>query len=130
MNEKIILTESDYERLIELAGFTTAEADILRQNLSVARKIPKDKIGNAYVTMNSRVLLKELKSGRNMEISLTYPRDAQPSERKVSVLSPIGLALLGRKERDVVSWRIPTGVGKFEIVKVTYQPEAAGDFAL
>ena len=130
MNEKIILTESDYERLIELAGFTTAEADILRQNLSVARKIPKDKIGNAYVTMNSRVLLKELKSGRNMEISLTYPRDAQPSQRKVSVLSPIGLALLGRKERDVVSWRIPTGVGKFEIVKVTYQPEAAGDFAL
>jgi regulator of nucleoside diphosphate kinase len=80
--------------------------------------------------MNSRVKLKELNNRTEGEITITYPDDAEPRERRVSVFSEIGLALLGRKENDVVSWRIPNGVGQFEVQKVTYQPEASGHFYL
>ena len=80
--------------------------------------------------MNSRVHLKDLNSQRDIELTLTYPRDAVPSERKISVFSEIGIALLGREEKEVVSWNVPDGIGLFEIVKVTYQPEAAGDYHL
>jgi regulator of nucleoside diphosphate kinase len=48
----------------------------------------------------------------------------------VSVFSEIGLAVLGRKENDIVSWRVPTGIGQFRVEKVVYQPEAAGDYFL
>ena len=80
--------------------------------------------------MNSKVRLKDLRSGSEAEITITYPRDANPRERRVSILSEIGLALLGKRESDVVSWRTPRGIGSFRIEKVIYQPEAAGDYAL
>lgn len=48
----------------------------------------------------------------------------------VSVLSPIGVALLGCREGDIASWRVPGGIGRFEVEKVLYQPEAEGHFSL
>jgi regulator of nucleoside diphosphate kinase len=119
--------------LVEGSTFKKKTPDIvasLSRRLSDARKIQQQTIARGVVTMNSKVFLKEIKSGRENEITITYPNSAEPRERRVSVLSAIGLALLGRKEREVVSWRVPSGTGIFEIVKVTYQPEAAGDYNL
>ncbi|HWJ29007.1 MAG TPA: GreA/GreB family elongation factor, partial [Flavisolibacter sp.] len=62
--------------------------------------------------------------------SITYPKDSDRREGRISVFSEIGLALLGRKENDVVSWRVPNGTGRFVIEKVIYQPEASGDYSL
>lgn len=136
MQHEIIITLNDYDRLmslVERSTFKLKTPDIvagLSKRLSDARKIQQQTIARGVVTMNSKVLLKEIKSGRENEITITYPNNAEPRERRVSVLSAIGLALLGRKEREVVSWSIPSGTGMFEIVKVTYQPEAAGDYNL
>jgi regulator of nucleoside diphosphate kinase len=80
--------------------------------------------------MNSRVKLREVTTKRELEITITYPQDAKPRERRVSVFSEIGLELLGWQEKDLVSWNVPNGAGLFEICKVTYQPEAAGDYYL
>lgn len=136
MINRIVVTENDYQRLMGLIRLTSPKnteqgvADRLLKSLNEAKMLKQDNIANNVITMNSRVKLKDLSSKREAEITITYPEDAEPRERRVSILSEIGLALLGRKESEHVSWRTPNGVGRFEISKVTYQPEAIGDYYL
>lgn len=130
------VTTNDYQRLVGLVEFSAlrtknpAIADRLLKELKVAKRLPQEQISNAIVTMNSRVLLEELSSGRRSEVTVTYPQDADTKELKVSVFSAIGLALFGCQEGDIASWRVPTGIGRFKVLKVTYQPEAAGHYYL
>jgi len=136
MTKQITVTINDYHRLIGLLEFASLKAimpDIagkLFTNLMNSKTLPQEKIDQGIVTMNSRVHLKDVNNQRETQVTLTYPHDAEPRERRVSVLSEIGIALLGRREKEVVSWKVPGGIGLFEIVKVTYQPEAAGDYYL
>lgn len=130
------ITLNDYQRITNSTEFTLLQnkspeiADRLLKELKAARTFPPERIANNIVTMNSRVLLRELQSGREIEITLTYPQDADPREQKVSIFSPIGVALLGCKEGDITSWRIPSRIGRFRVERVLYQPEAEGHFAL
>lgn len=103
---------------------------LLHNKLIVANTLPQENISKNVITMNSRVRLRELVSEREIELTIAYPHDADNRERKVSILSPIGIALLGRQVGDQVSWKIPGGNGQFEVVDVTYQPEAVGDYHL
>jgi len=136
MTKKITVTINDYERLmglLELASLMGKMPDIqgrLYAILAGAKTLRQETIDESIITMNSRVYLKDLNSQKETEITLTYPRDAAPSERRISIFSEIGIALFGREEKDVASWKVPGGIGLFEIVKVTYQPEAAGDYHL
>jgi regulator of nucleoside diphosphate kinase len=136
MTKQITVTINDYNRLIGLLEFTSLKTIIpevagrLYINLLNAKTLPQEKIDEGIITMNSRVYLKDANNQRETEVTLTYPNEAEPREQKVSVLSEIGIALLGRCEKEVVSWKVPGGIGLFEIVKVTYQPESAGDYYL
>lgn len=130
------ITVIDYERITKSAEFAALQnkspeiADRLLRELKAARTVPPERIGRNVITMNSRVRLRELQSGREIEITLTYPQDADPREQKVSVFSPIGVALLGCKEGDITSWRIPSRIGRFKVERVIYQPEAEGHYTL
>lgn len=133
--ETITITLRDYDRLTGLPRTSAAmiaqnNIGALRNALEKAKKTSPEKIQRSIVTMNSSVLVREINSGRQLEITLVYPDEAAPTTRRISVLTPIGLALLGRREGEVVSWKVPGGTGTFEIVKVIYQPEAAGDYHL
>lgn len=136
MQTRMVITVNDYKRLMGLIEFGASKAktpdvmNSLYKRLREARMLSPEEVDDKIITMNSRVRLKDLASKRETEITITYPQDAEPRERRVSVFSEIGLALLGRKEQDIVSWKIPLGTGFFEIIKVTYQPEAAGDYYL
>jgi regulator of nucleoside diphosphate kinase len=92
--------------------------------------LPQERISERVITMNSRVLLKEMSNGRETEVTITYPQDEDNIERKVSVFTAIGIALLGRQVGDIVSWNVPAGIGQFEIVQITCQPEAVGHYYL
>jgi regulator of nucleoside diphosphate kinase len=130
------ITINDYQRLMGLVEFASLKTKVPRgasqliENLQTARLLSQSEIRDNIVTMNSRVKLKNQDSGIEIEVTIAYPEDAEPRERRVSVVSEIGLALLGRRENDEVSWRVPGGVGRFEIQKIMYQPEAAGDYHL
>ena len=136
MNTKIRITVNDYQRLmgfVELASFRTKMPVVTNKliaRLDTATLFQKNEIARNVITMNSRVKLKYLTTNRVAEITITYPPDADPRERRVSVFSEIGLALLGQRENDIVSWRVPKGMGSFQVEKVIYQPEAAGDYSL
>jgi regulator of nucleoside diphosphate kinase len=106
---------------------TTAKlgAELKRAEQVASEKIPQD-----IVTMNSRVRLKELKSGRDMEFTIVYPQDADLKAQKVSVLAPVGTAILGCKTGEVVDWPTPQGTRSFKIEEILYQPEASGHYHL
>jgi regulator of nucleoside diphosphate kinase len=136
MEKTMFITVNDYQRIKGLIEFAALQeknpeiADRLMKELKVAKTFPQDKISQSIVTMNSRSLLREITSGREVEITITYPQDADPKEQKISVFSPIGVALLGCREGDITSWRVPGGIGRFKVEKVLYQPEAEGHYYL
>ena len=135
MEKTMFITVNDYERITSLidASLQNRNPEItgrLLRELQYARTFAPEAIAKNIVTMNSRVLLKELNSGRETEVTITYPPEADGRAKKVSVFSAIGVALLGCREGDITSWRIPGGIGRFKVEKVIYQPEAAGHYSL
>lgn len=101
------------------------EGEIGRAEIVEAQKIPRD-----IVTMNSLVKFRDLDDREIYIYSIVYPSAADHEKGKVSVLAPIGMALLGCRAGDVVEWPVPAGVRKIKIEEVLYQPEAAGEYDL
>jgi regulator of nucleoside diphosphate kinase len=132
----IAITEQDYTKLTTLihSEMLSLKMPMIANKLSTsfeqAERLAPEKIHQAIITMNSTVLLRDTKTGRETEITVAYPNEADAKLRRISIFSEIGVALLGKREKDIVSWKTPMGLGKFEIVKVTYQPEAAGHYHL
>lgn len=135
-HNQILITINDHERLTKLINDgpfkqkMPAIVDRLNQKFKTAKLFAQDKILRNVVTMNSRVLLKELNQSREAEVTIAYPQDADGRDGRISVFSPIGLALLGRQVGDQVSWTVPSGIGQFEIIKIIFQPEALGHYHL
>jgi regulator of nucleoside diphosphate kinase len=134
---QIFITEKDRERLQKLINeakeFHPGSEIYLKnleQELSRAKLIASEKIPHNVVTMNSKVLLKDLDTGENMVYTLVYPPEANLMENKISVLAPVGTAIIGLREKDAIDWKIPDGLVRLEVEKILYQPEAAGDFDL
>jgi regulator of nucleoside diphosphate kinase len=138
MARQIFITEKDRERLQKLINeakefhHSGSEAYLknLEQELNRAKLIASEKIPHNVVTMNSKVLLKDLDTGEKMVYTLVYPAEANLMEDKISVLAPVGTAIIGLREKDAIDWKIPDGLVRLEVEKILYQPEAAGDFDL
>lgn len=90
---------------------------------------PKD-IPADVITMNSKVELFDLENDEKLEYSLVFPEDADVKQGKISVLAPIGTAMLGYRVGDVFEWHTPGGPCRLRVEKILYQPEASGDFHL
>jgi regulator of nucleoside diphosphate kinase len=135
MNERMIqITQGDMEklkRLIEARRNTrTLDQDnlgMLAQELERAEIVPPANISMDAVTMHSRVLVRDLNSGIESSYTPVFPQDADIAQGKISILAPIATALLGYREGDEIEWPTPGGRRRLKIIKVLYQPEAAGD---
>jgi regulator of nucleoside diphosphate kinase len=129
----IFITEPDYKRLIDVIQAERQNKNVspellakLGEELKRAKKVAPAKIPADVVTMNSTVLLKDLNTGKEMTLTLVYPSDADIKSHKISVLAPVGTALLGYKAGDIIEWKIPSGTARFQIEEIVYQPESAG----
>lgn len=134
----IYVTKSDLNRLEKLLELLEEQADArdqehllqLEEELHRAKVVAPQDIHPEVVTMNSKVRTKDLSTGKETIYHLVFPGDADAGNHKVSILAPIGTALIGFKAGDVVEWKAPAGVKQLKIEEVLYQPEAAGDFHL
>ena len=134
MNERMIqITQADMEklkRMVEARRNTSARDQgnlvMLAHELERAEIVHSDNISTDTVTMDSHVLVRDLKSGSESTYALVFPADADIARGKISILAPIGTALLGYREGDEVDWPTPGGWRRLKIVKVLFQPEAAG----
>lgn len=132
----IYITELDLNRLQKLLdameGSTRNKAHLqnLEEELFKGQIVPSDEIPPDVITMNSRVRLIDIDSGGDMIYTLVYPNDADATQNKISILAPIGTALIGYRVGDIIKWKVPSGVKKLKVEEILYQPEAAGDFDL
>lgn len=95
-------------------------------NIVAPRQVPPD-----VVTMYALVTVEDPDGGARRKFSVCYPEDAEPNAGFVSVLSPIGTALLGRRRGETIEWVAPTGsVQRLRIVELLFQPEASGDYTM
>jgi regulator of nucleoside diphosphate kinase len=136
-NERPVLTEPDCRRLDEMArslrkhsGPHARYAVELERRVRQAHVVAAASVGDDVVTMNSRVRLRDVATGKRETFTLVYRSDSGGLDETLSVLTPLGSALLGARVGDVVEWRFRRGVRRLEVERVLYQPEAAGDFDL
>jgi regulator of nucleoside diphosphate kinase len=133
----IYITEFDMERLRTLIDdakrldrhgneyLESLESELSRAQVVAPTAVPAD-----VVTMNSKVCLRDLDTKEELMMLLVFPRDADITQAKISVLAPIGTAMLGYRVGDVFTWNVPDGVRRLQVENVLYQPEAAGDHHL
>ena len=127
----IIVTDRDLQRLRPvLDQHNTAASDALDAELHRALVVRQCEIPDDVVTMNSEVVYQDVATGSQRVVRIVYPKDADATHGRVSVLAPIGSALLGLKVGQEIDWRLPNGVRRLRVVEIRYQPEAAGDFRL
>ena len=135
MNRKhrVVLTSQDLERLEALLEALPSNAlpgkEALLSELERAEIVEPDQIPPSVVTMNSTVRFRIDSSGEDYCLTLVYPKDIDDTGKKISILAPVGSALLGLSTGDEIEWPSPGGgTVKVRIVEIIYQPEREGKF--
>ena len=125
-----VLTELDHVRISKLLKHPgMAFAADLESVLDNAELVSSYDVQASLVTMNSRVLIADDFLGEERTLTLCYPPDADPKTGFVSILSPVGTALLGLAEGQMAHWSAPNGEqASARILKVVFQPEESGDY--
>jgi len=127
---RIVLSRFDQERLERLLSKVGQRPDLdaLRDEIERAEVVEPEKVPRTLVTMNSRVRFVDEGSGVESEVTLVFPGQADIESNRISVLAPVGSALLGLSVGDSIDWPLPTGRSRrLRVIAITYQPEAAGD---
>ncbi len=132
-NRNIIITESDRRRLTSLLASDFAVAIQsrsylmdLRVELQRAEIVDSADVPGDVITMNSTVRLRDLDTGEVETYTLVYPNEANIANSKLSILAPIGTAILGNHVGDVVRWRVPSGSRQLQVEEILFQPEREG----
>lgn len=129
----IYITATDKERLerIIASSESSPNLEMLEEELARATIVDSRDIPSDVVTMNSRVLFKDLDTGEELEFTLVYPWEADLERAKISILAPVGAALLGLRVGDEIDWPLPSGkIRSLRILNMLFQPEASGQFHL
>lgn len=130
-----IVTDLDAARIRELCtqlsghGLATDAdlSELIENVVDEADIVPRDAIAADIVTLNSTVSFRDEPSGAVHKVTVVHPRDTSISQHRISVLSPVGRALLGRKTGETIRLSPLSAARQIHIVELHYQPEAAGD---
>jgi regulator of nucleoside diphosphate kinase len=136
-NKPIHITQFDLHRLQQLledasrTNFRGRE-DLagLQAELARAEIVAPRTVSQNVITMNSTVVLLDLEMGDEETYTLVFPEQADIAAGRISVLAPIGTAMLGYEVGDIFEWAVPSGTRRLQVKEILYQPEAAGDFHL
>jgi len=129
----IIINEFDAERIDRLlekpewANSPVAQA--LNDELDRAQMCSPQEMPHNVVSMNSQVRFRDLTTNEERVRTLVFPANMTDSATQLSVLAPVGAALLGLRVGDAIHWTLPNGTEThLEVLELIYQPEAAGEF--
>jgi regulator of nucleoside diphosphate kinase len=122
-----VLTELDHvrlTRLLDAKSHNNLEALLDNAELVESRNVPAD-----IVTMHSQVTIVDARTGHRDQMTLCYPREADPAKGLLSVLSPVGMSLIGLRLGATATWKTPGGEeGSAKVAEILYQPEASGEY--
>lgn len=127
----ILITSSDMSRLRRLLESARnlfrhdrPYLEVLNQELEAAKVIESDCIPRDLVTLNSRVHIRDLDTGKQMVCTVVFPKDSYVSADRLSVLAPIGTAVLGRRVGDIFECRVPAGVRRLKLEGIESEARA------
>ena len=134
----IYVTELDRQRLenlIELIGERSRVTNHeylrrLEHELERAETVAPAEAPADVITMRSKVRLRDLDTDEEMVYTLVFPTEANFDEGKISILAPVGTAMLGYRVGSRIEWEVPSGRRRLKVEELLYQPEAAGDYNL
>ena len=125
IKEPIILRKDDYDVLISYLKnqryrnlYDVQNVNELQGELKKAKLVNKDNFPSDVVRLNSRVKIKDVNKGKVMDLTLVTPDKADIRERKISVMAPVGTALIGFKKGQKINWQVPGGRRTFTIMEV------------
>ncbi len=134
MNPRVIyITEADMRRLKPLIESMKTSRDDLRglqAELLQARVVAPKEVPPDVITMNSKARLRDLEDGEEVTYTLVFPDQANIEQGRISVVAPVGTAMLGHRVGDEFEWEVPAGSVRLRVEAVLYQPEAAGHYHL
>lgn len=121
---KPIIAESQYQILKQLIAFPPTEAGYkelgqLTAELNRAEVIADDQLTEDIIAINSVFEIEELNAHKKMKLTLVLPEMADLKQKKISVLSPLGVAVIGYKKGDIVDWILPAGAKRLKILEVS-----------
>jgi regulator of nucleoside diphosphate kinase len=135
VEQKIYITQADADKLRDLmweaeAGDYRGSEYLrnLKQEMERAVIVEPKEVPADVITMNSTASLVDVETGEEMKYTLVFPADADVSQGKISVLAPIGTAMLGYRVGDTFEWDTPGGKRVIRVDKVIFQPEASGNY--
>lgn len=128
VKEQLVLCKDDYEILVSClrsaqGTFDQQNIEELQAEMKKAKLVAKEKFPEDVVRLNSKVMVKEESNGKVMQLMLVTPDKADIKERKISVMAPIGTALIGFRRGQKVKWQVPAGTKTFTIMDVVNQYE-------
>ncbi|MGH7426537.1 MAG: GreA/GreB family elongation factor [Candidatus Methylomirabilales bacterium] len=100
--------------------------ELLEHHLDDAEVMPARGIDPDVVTMNSEVRVHDLDTPETLVFRVVFPKAADAAAGKISVLAPLGMAVLGRRVGEQVAWQTPGGLRRLRVDRVLYQPEREG----
>lgn len=136
MSERnIYVTSVDRKRLEALLSRPTEAMDrndvsAVVEEVQRAIVVPASEIPPDVITMNTRARLLDLDRQTTLEYTVVYPQEADFAAGRISVVAPIGAAMLGYRVGDEIEWAVPSGLRRLRVEAILYQPEAAGDLTL
>lgn len=130
----ITISERDLNRLEAMLAALPDDqygADALHKELDRAQILRSEEMPTDVITMNSRIRFVVEPAGKEVEMTLVYPRDFTGAPSQLSVMASAGIAVLGLTVGQHIDWVAPGGQNvRARIVEVTYQPERTGDYTL
>jgi regulator of nucleoside diphosphate kinase len=125
LKEQLLIARHDYDIIMTYLkkglgrhSFNRQDAEELQREINKAKLVNKDELPADVVCLNSSVIVKEEKENKVMELVVVTPEKADIKQRKISVLSPIGRALIGFRKGQKVKWKVPAGNKTFTILDV------------
>lgn len=135
MNKSIYVTDFDMKRFQWLSKNSSKFDEIYKKNLIQLEKelksaiiVSPKEIPGKVITMHTTYKVRDIITDIENTYTLVFPFDADLEQNKISILAPIGVAVIGYGEGDVVEWEAPMGKRKIKIVEIIYQPERVGLF--
>jgi len=126
VKNQIILSQDDYQLMISYVkgnhtrnSFDRNNVEELKAELKKATLVKNDDLPRDVVRLNSKVKIQDEHNGKTFELTLVTPHRADIKQRRVSIMSPIGTALIGYRKGQQVQWKVPSGEKTFTILEVS-----------
>lgn len=127
--KELVILDTDAEQLKKLLQSQTGSnqyCSALNEEIQKARIVTRDKLPDDVIVMNSTIKIQDLDNDDTDEYMLVYPSEADIDLSKISILAPIGTAMIGYRKNDVIQWKVPGGIRSLKISSVT-QPSITAE---